>query len=325
MRHTGVMTISAQPKCKPSKPLDLALIGAPTDAGAGLRGACLGPEALRIAGLQRSLGELGHTVCDHGDISGPRNPEGEAVGGCRNLKEVISWCTSLRDSVCEALKADQIPIILGGDHSISMGSVAGVATCYEATERRLHVLWLDAHSDFNTPTTSPSGNVHGMPVAAMCGQIKSEEFRIGFDGPMVDPSRIYLFGIRSVDAIERNAVTDAGINVIDMRMIDERGVVSTLREILREVAAADGHLHVSLDVDFIDPAIAPGVGTTVPGGATYREAHLCMEMIHESGLLGSLDLVELNPFLDVRGMSAELLVDLTGSLFGKTIIDRTTG
>lgn len=297
----------------------LGLIGVPTDVGAGERGSCLGPEALRIAGLTRALRGLGHTVTDHGDISGPDNPEAEATVGGRHVAEVRAWCDALAAKVHEVLGDGQLPVILGGDHSLSMGSVGGAARHCDEAGRPLYVLWLDAHTDFNTPVSSPSGNVHGMPVAAMCGRFRSKELGFEDGKPLVDPSHIYLFGIRSVDRIEREAVVNSGLRVYDMRAIDERSVVVIMQEILSEVAQAGGHLHVSLDVDFLDPSLAPGVGTTVPGGATYREAHLCMELIHESGVLGSLDIVELNPLLDIANKSARMLVDLAGSLFGKRI------
>ena len=302
-----------------SDAVQLGLIGVPTDVGAGLRGCCLGPEALRIAGLPRALRDLGHMVFDHGDISGPANPEAEPTPGGRHVKEVRAWCDALDDKVHEVLADGQLPVILGGDHCLSMGSVKGAARHCEKTGRPLYVLWLDAHTDFNTPVSSPSGNVHGMPVAALCGRIRSKELGFEHGTPLVNPSHFYLFGIRSVDRIEREAVVNSGLNVFDMRAIDERSVVVIMREILTEVARTGGHLHVSLDVDFLDPSVAPGVGTTVPGGATYREAHLCMEMIHESGVLGSLDIVELNPMLDHAAKSADILVDLAGSLFGKRI------
>lgn len=299
-----------------------ALIGVPTDVGAGVRGACLGPEALRIAGLAKALQDLGHEVVDLGDLAGPPNPEEQPGRGCRNLREVSTWCRLLRDRVQEAAADGMTPVVLGGDHCIAMGSIAGIAKHCQTVGKPLFVVWFDAHTDFNTPLSSPSGNVHGMPIAALCGRIDDPEFDLGVATPVVEPSRINLFGIRSVDQVEKASLVDSGLKVFDMRAIDERSTFTIMREILAEVTAAGGHLHVSLDVDFLDPSIAPGVGTTVPGGVTYREAHLCMEMIAESGLLGSLDLVELNPLLDERNKSAELLVDLTGSLFGKATLHR---
>jgi arginase len=215
-----------------------------------------------------------------------------------------------------------LPIFMGGDHALSVGSVNAMARRAAGQNRPLHVLWLDAHTDFNTPTTSPSGNVHGMPVAAMTGEPGLDWLYDGIERMRVPASQIHQIGIRSVDAMERELVQTRGVDVIDMRAIDERGISRLLSEVLETVARANAMLHVSLDVDFLDPEIAPGVGTAVPGGATYREAHLAMEMLSDSGLVTSLDLVELNPFLDDRGMSARLLVELTASLFGRRVIDR---
>lgn len=306
------------PQSSGREKLNLGLIGVPSDVGAGMRGACLGPEALRIAGLPGALSDLGHRVHDRGDVSGPKNPEAETTSGGRHVAEVRQWCDALEAKTLETLSAGELPVIMGGDHSLSMGSIKAAARHAGDEGKPLHVLWLDAHTDFNTPVSSPSGNVHGMPVAALTGRIRSDA--LGFDNtPVVDPARFHLFGIRSVDRIEREAVVKSGLNVYDMRAIDERSVVVIMREILDAVIGDGGHLHVSLDVDFLDPSLAPGVGTTVPGGATYREAHLCMELIYEAGVLGSLDIVELNPFIDVAGQSAHMLVDLAGSLFGKSI------
>ncbi len=302
----------------------LGLIGAPIDVGAGRRGASLGPEALRIAGIEQAFGELGHNVVDHGDVAGPRNPQSDPVNGFRHLPEVAEWSRNIRDKVRHVLDIGHKPVILGGDHSLSIGSIAGVAEHCARTDTPVSVLWLDAHADFNTPDISPSGNIHGMPLAILCGAIDADQLNIGTQPQLIDPTNIYLAGIRSVDPIEKARVVDSGANVFDMRTIDEHGMVSVMRTILDRVAQTGGHLHVSFDVDMLDPSLAPGVGTTVPGGATYREAHICMEMIHESGLLGSLDLVELNPCLDEHNRSAELMVDLAGSAFGKQIIQRKT-
>ena len=227
----------------------------------------------------------------------------------------------LSDAVAAALFDDRLPIVLGGDHCLSIGSIDGVARHCAAQGRELFVLWLDAHADINTPATSPSGNMHGMPLAALTGQ---PGFGDAFERPLsrLDPQNLSLFGIRSVDPGERELIKALGLDVVDMRRIDEEGVVAPLRRILDRVKSGGGLLHVSFDVDFLDPSVAPGVGTTVPGGATYREAHLVMEMLHECGLVGSLDVVEMNPFLDVRGQSALTIVELLASLFGRTTIDR---
>ncbi len=308
----------------------IGLIGVPSDAGAGERGARMGPEALRIAGLADQLAELGYAVTDYGDLPGPRMtndfvpqiPTAVSTDGNRNFDAVSAWCRLTSDKTFETAQSGKLPVILGGDHSIALGSVNGIARHCRAAGRQLFVLWLDAHSDFNTPISSPSGNMHGMPVAAFCGEPSLSDVLGSERVSPVTPENVTLFGIRSVDRQERAAVTRRGVHVVDMRMIDERGIVAALKPVIDEVRAANGHLHVSLDVDFLDPTLAPGVGTTVPGGATYREAHFCMELLHEAGIVGSMDIVELNPFLDVRGTSATVLVDLTASLFGKTIIDR---
>ena len=309
---------------------DLGLIGVPSDAGAGERGACLGPEALRIAGLADALAALGYNVTDHGDLPGPKFAESASASllpplsadASRNLEAVSAWCRLLSDATFEVAQSGQLPLILGGDHSIAMGSVNGIARHCREAGRELFVLWLDAHSDFNSPASSPSGNMHGMPVAGFCGEPDLAAVLGPQRAAPVRPANVTLFGIRSVDRQERAAVSRRGVNVVDMRTIDERGIMAALKPVIDEVRAADGHLHVSLDVDFLDPSLAPGVGTTVPGGATWREAHFCMELLYEAGIVGSMDIVELNPFLDVRGASAQVLVELTASLFGKTIIDR---
>ncbi len=292
------------------------ILGVPIEAGAGHPGALMGPAALRTAGLVRALRDLGHEVRDLGDLTAPR--EGEAAD---RLAEITAWSRALADRSYAMMRAGGVPVFLGGDHSLSMGSVTGVARHCRETGTPLFVLWLDAHGDFNTPTTSPSGNMHGMPVALLCGED-------GFDGVFppeqratVDPAHVHLFGIRSLDPGERRLLRARGVDVVDMRLIDEHGVGVHMRRIIERVKEAGGHLHVSLDVDFLDPSIAPAVGTAVLGGATYREAHLIMEMLHDAGVVGSLDVVELNPFLDERGKSALLLVDLVASLFGRRIID----
>ncbi|MBX5105327.1 arginase [Rhizobium lentis] len=301
----------------------VTLIGAPLEEGSGRRGAAMGPAALRIAGVDQTLIDLGHDVADNGDLhivpamDLPNHPK------AHNLRTVGAFTRALESSVYEVAAAGRFPLILGGDHSLSMGSVSGMARYAANKGRPLFVLWLDAHADFNSPATSPSGNIHGMPVAFFCGEAEFAEI-LPRDRPFVDPKNVFQVGIRSVDAREREEIHEHGVNVFDMRAIDEQGIGAIMRHILDVVAKADGLLHVSLDLDFLDPDIAPGVGTTVPGGATFREAHLVMEMLSDSGLVSSLDLVELNPFLDDRGKSARILVELTASLFGRRIFDRPT-
>ena len=235
---------------------------------------------------------------------------------------MAAWSRALADAVAAALGDGRLPIVLGGDHSLSIGSIDGVARHCAAAGRELFVLWLDAHADINTPATSPSGNVHGMPLAALLGEPGFGDSFAARTLARLDAKNLSMLGIRSVDPGERELIRARGLDVVDMRRIDEEGVVAPLRRILDKVAARRGFLHVSFDVDFLDPSVAPGVGTTVPGGATYREAHLVMEMLHESGLVGSLDVVEMNPFLDVRGQTALTIVELVASLFGRTTIDR---
>ncbi len=301
---------------------EIALIGAPTDVGAGHRGGSMGPEALRVAGLDRALRQLGRSVVDRGDVAGPPNPDAAPVGGYRHLAEVTAWCAAVRDAVHKALADGLFPILLGGDHCLAIGSIAGVAKHCAGQDTPLTVLWLDAHADFNTPETSPSGNIHGMSIAVAAGQGPDELTGLGHANPMIDPHRVIQVGIRSVDHIEKRMVVASGLEVHDMRRIDESGMRRIMELVLGRVASIGGHLHVSFDVDFLDPSIAPGVGTTVPGGPTYREAQLCMEMIYDSGLMGSLDVMELNPAFDDRNRTAELAVSLVESLFGEQILSR---
>ena len=306
----------------------IVLLGAPVDAGSGRPGCLMGPAALRTAGLVTELERLGRTVRDRGDAwphpALPADAPAAPGARARNLAAVAAWTRLLGGEVHALLAEGAVPVVLGGDHSLSMGTVNGAARHCADAGRALFVLWLDAHADFNTPDTSPSGNMHGMPLAALCGEPGLEAVFAGAPRAVVPPGNVHLFGIRSVDRGERRLLRARGVDVVDMRVIDEQGVAAPLRRILERVRAGGGFLHVSLDVDFLDPALAPGVGTTVPGGATFREAHLVMEMLHDSGLVGSLDVVELNPFLDERGRSATLLVDLVSSLFGRQVMDRPT-
>ena len=306
----------------PHSPRHCVLIGAPVDSGQRRAGCLMGPAAYRVAGIEKALRDLGHSVTDHGDLAAALPVE---TPTCTNpavhhLGETLGWTASLARAG-QAAMAEGMPIFLGGDHSLSLGSVAGVAAHAAAVGRPLFVLWLDAHSDFHTPETTESGNLHGTPIAYIAGR-PFAPFP-PFPAP-VPPQNICLFGIRSVDHAEHAALLAHEIAINDMRVIDEQGITAPLRAFLERVEAANGLLHVSLDVDFLDPAIAPAVGTTVPGGATFREAHLVMEMLHDSGLVSSLDLVELNPFLDDRGRTAHLMVDLLASLMGRKVFDRPT-
>ena len=299
----------------------VSLIGAPTDVGAGLPGARMGPEALRVAGIAQTIAQSGFSVSDRGNLSGPANPNLPAAGGFRHLAEVVLWNRSLHDAVYQELAAGYLPIVLGGDHSLAIGSISAVARHCRERGKRLRVLWFDAHADFNTATLTPSGNLHGMPVACLCGHGPQELIELSGQVPALNPRDLRQIGIRSVDDGEKQRVHETGIEVFDMRFIDEMGMRHAM-ELALALVGPDTHLHVSLDVDFLDPDIAPGVGTTVRGGPTYREAQLCMEMIADTGRLASLDVVELNPALDVRNQTALLAVDLIASLFGKSTLMR---
>ncbi|PZR00938.1 MAG: arginase [Cereibacter sphaeroides] len=298
------------------------LIGAPIDSGQKRPGCLMGPAAYRVAGLTQTLRDLGHGVEDRGDLSLGDLPDAKPANPVVHaLPETLGWTAALKEAT-ETAMAKGFPIILGGDHSLALGSVAGVAAHAKKQGRQQFLLWLDAHSDFHTPMTTSSGNLHGTPVAYICGREGFENFP-PFPAPL-DADHICLFGIRSVDPAEHAALLERDIAINDMRVLDERGIVAPLREFLDTVRAENGMLHVSLDVDFLDPSIAPAVGTTVPGGTTFREAHLVMELLHESRLVTSLDLVELNPFLDERGKTARLMVDLVASLMGRKVFDRPT-
>ena len=304
----------------------IAVLGAPIEIGASQRGTLMGPAALRTAGLLTVLEELDFAVEDHGDLT---------VGGVaplmdippentKHYREIQRWIRTISARAYDLAKTGAIPIFLGGDHSLSMGSINGVARHCREQGRELFVMWLDAHADYNTPVTTITGNMHGMSAAFLCG----EE---GLDGLLgtepraaIDSSRLELFGTRSIDKLEKDLVKLRRISVADMRKIDEFGVSVLIRRVIDRVKAVDGVLHLSFDVDFLDPEVAPGVGTMVPGGATYREAHLIMELLHDSGVVQSLDIVELNPFLDDRGRTARSVVELIASLFGQQITDRPT-
>lgn len=316
------MTISLR-----ARPIDL--IGVATASGASVRGCGMGPEALRVAGLTEALIDLGHQVSDHGDLRRPRpdisvNPSSWRVPDVRKA-DVLDLAARVSDLGYAILENGHFPLFLGGDHSIAMGSVSAVARHCLPRQEPLHVVWIDAHADYNTPETSPSGNLHGMPLALLCGE---PGFDASFHGPWlgrIDPRNVTIFGARSVDRDERKLVQARGVDVIDMRRIDQLGVVASMQKVIDKARADNAHLHVSFDVDSLDPDIAPGGGTLVPGGLSYREAHLMMEMLHDCGLVGSLDVVELNPFLDHGGKSATLLVDLVASLFGRSIMGEEAG
>jgi arginase len=299
----------------------ISLIGAPTDIGAGMRGASMGPEALRVANIASVLSSHGLEVLDRGNVAGPANPWLPPVNGYRHLAEVAAWNQAVHDAMYAELTAGRLPILLGGDHCLGIGSISAVARHCRDTGKKLRILWLDAHADFNTSALTPSGNIHGMPVACLCGFGPRELTEIGGQVPAISPKWIRQIGIRSVDEGEKRFVHEQDLEVFDMRYIDEMGMRAAM-ELALALVDANTHLHVSFDVDFLDPDIAPGVGTTVRGGPNYREAQLCMEMIADTGRLASLDVMELNPALDERNRTAQVAVDLIESLFGKSTLMR---
>jgi len=310
----------------PSRNPKIALLGVPVEIGASQAGTLMGPAALRTAGIARLLEQLGLTVEDHGDLSKPAPVASDetAPANAKYYDEIKGWVRMLSERAWQIARTGAIPIFMGGDHSLSMGSVNGVARYWREQGRPLFVLWLDAHADYNTPATTITGNMHGMSAAFLCGEPGLEHL-LG-DQPRfpITPDQLDLFGTRSIDPLERKLVRDRRVIAADMRAIDEFGVAVLIRRVIERVQARNGVLHVSFDVDFLDPTVAPGVGTTVPGGATYREAHLVMELLHDSGVVRSADVVELNPFLDERGRTARVAVELIGSLFGLQITDRPT-
>jgi arginase len=304
-------------------PATCILVGAPVQEGAGRLGCDMGPSAFRTAGLAQALEGLGFRVEDWGNLvpliaSDCAHPNPVI----KNLPAIAAWTVAIEDAAFRA-SAHGMPIFLGGDHAVSAGSITGMSRRAAEEGKPLFVLWLDSHPDFHTLESTTSGHLHGVPMAYAMGRPGFTPYFPYVTHPL-DPHHVCMMGIRSVDPAERAALRETGMTIHDMRAIDEHGVATLLDQFLRRVADAGGRLHVSLDVDFLDPNIAPGVGTTVPGGATFREAHLIMEILSDSGLVGSLDLVELNPFLDERGRTALLLVDLVASLMGRRVLDRPT-
>lgn len=303
----------------------VALLGVPIEIGASQAGTLMGPAALRTAGIARLLEQLEFVVEDYGDLARPNiTADGQPPANARYYDEVKSWIRVLSEQAYSLARSGAIPIFMGGDHSLSMGSVNGVARHWQETSRPLFVLWLDAHADYNTPATTLTGNMHGMSAAFLCGEPGLDQLLGNQARASITPARLDLFGIRSIDPLEKKLVQERHIAIADMRAIDEHGVAVLIRRVIERVKASNGVLHLSFDVDFLDPGVAPGVGTTVPGGATYREAHLIMELLHDSGIVRSIDIVELNPFLDERGRTARTAVELLGSLFGMQITDRRT-
>jgi arginase len=311
---------------KSGDPSRIAVLGAPIDIGASCRGTLMGPAALRTAGLLTLLENLGLDIIDYGDvgITGMADLTDVPPAKANHYREIQRWSRVLARRSYELAQTGALPIFLGGDHSLSMGSVNGVARHWHEAGRELFLLWLDAHADYNTPETTVSANMHGMSAAFLCGEPGLERLLGDEPRASLDTGRLELFGVRSLDKLENESLRARQVSIADMRAIDEFGVGVLIRRVIDKVRARNGVLHVSFDVDFLDPEIAPGVGTTVPGGATYREAHLIMELLHDSGLVRSVDIVELNPFLDERGKTARVAVELIGSLFGQQITDRPT-
>jgi arginase len=302
-------------------PKQIRVIGVPLDLGQSRRGVDMGPSAVRVAGLEARLEAIGHIVEDGGNVA-VAIPEQKKEGAAhaKYLKEITATCTKSAELVLKSLEAGKVPLVLGGDHSVAAGTVAGVAEFYRKQNQKIGLLWIDAHSDMNTPETSPSGNVHGMPLAAIMGLGPNELGNIFNFSPKIHSENCVLVGIRDVDAHEKENIRKAGVEVFTMRDIDERGMRSVMEEALRMAGRGTAGYHVSLDMDWIDPEDAPGVGTPVWGGATYREGHLAMEIIADHGRMLSMEIVEVNPVIDEHNQTADLAVELALSAFGKKIL-----
>jgi arginase len=299
----------------------IRIIGVPMDLGASRRGVDMGPSALRVAGLQSRLKQLGRQVEDEGNVAVPQaeeQPYGEKKA--RYLDEISQTCKGLAEMVRKTLDEDLFPLVLGGDHSIAVGTVAGAAAHFHKSGKRIGVIWLDAHGDMNTPESSPSGNIHGMPLASIMGYGPPELVDLAGVKPMVEPRNVALVGIRDLDSKERRFAKESGVHVFTMRDIDERGMREVMAEAIRFATDDTAGIAVSLDMDFVDPSDAPGVGTPVRGGVTYREAHLALEMIADSRAMVSFELVEINPVIDLHNTTALLGVELVLSGLGKKIL-----
>jgi arginase len=297
------------------------VVGVPMDLGSGRRGVDVGPSAIRIAGLNKRLRELGHKVIDDGDIT-IKNVEELKVGdpSARYLAEIARASRLLCRKVGGALEQGYFPLVLGGDHSIAIGTISGIGTFCQQHDERLGVLWVDAHGDINTPDTSPSGNIHGMPLATVLGYGPDELTGIGGAGPKLDPANVALVGIRSLDEGEKRRLKELGVQVYTMSDIDRHGIHRIMKKAIARVTHGTDYVHVSFDLDAVDPTIAPGVGTPVKGGLNYREAHLIMELVADAEIMTSLEIVEVNPILDDRNASAVFAVELVQSAFGKQIL-----
>jgi arginase len=300
----------------------IALIGAPLDLGQGRRGVDMGPSAVRVAGLGRRLTALGYNVVDLGNVhvSQAESVPDAGASNAKYLAQIAESCANIAHMVSDALTSGQMPIVLGGDHSIAAGTVAGIANSLRLRNQKTGLLWIDAHADMNTPASSPSGNVHGMPLACCVGQGPKDLVDLLGFAPKVNAANVALVGIRDVDELERNQITATGVRAFTMRDIDERGLRDVMRNAIAIACSGTAGFHLSLDLDFVDPQFAPGVGTPVRGGATYREAHLAMEMICDSGKMLSMEVVEVNPVIDEVNRTAELAVELILSALGKKIL-----
>ncbi len=316
--------MASSPITKPLQNVEtrqIRIIGVPLDLGQSRRGVDMGPSAMRVAGLEAKLEALGYQVQDSGNIPvALAETKSEGDPRAKYLKEITSTCTKEAELVVKTLEEGKIPLVLGGDHSIAAGTVSGVAEFYRRKNQRIGLLWIDAHTDINTPDSSPSGNVHGMPLGAIMGLFESPLTDLYGFSPKVQPQNCALVGVRDVDEHEREYIRKTGVHVFTMRDIDERSMRAVMEEALRLAGRNTVGYHVSLDLDWIDPEDAPGVGTPVWGGATYREAHLAMEIIADHGRMLSFEMVEVNPVLDERNQTAELAVELALSAFGKKIL-----
>ena len=305
----------------PLKPSRIAIIGAPLDLGAGRRGVDMGPSAIRMANLNRRLASLGYTVEDLGNVEvAQAEAAAEGSSHAKYLPQIAATCSHLALAVGQALQRGTLPLALGGDHSIAVGTVCGVSQVSHGRNEKIGLIWLDAHADMNTPDTSPSGNVHGMPLACLVGMGPRELTHLCGFAPMVDPRNAVIVGLRDVDQMEKPHVRDSGVRAFTMRDIDERGLRAVMEEAIRMASDGTAGFHLSLDMDFVDPWDAPGVGTPVRGGVTYREAHLAMEMICDSGQMVSMEVVEVNPVIDEANRTGDLAVELAMSGLGKRIL-----
>ena len=300
---------------------NVRIVGAPMDLGAGRRGVDMGPSAIRLAGLARRLERLGYTVSDAGDVLVP-SPETVGIGNdrARYLEPIRDVCDSIRTQVRTALEQDCVPLVLGGDHSIAIGTVSGIAEHYRARSEKIGVIWFDAHADMNTPDSSPSGNIHGMPLSALLGMGHPDLVGLGGFEPKMDRTNTCLVGIRNLDESEKAIVRESGVHAFTMREIDERGMLDVVREAIEHASHGTAGFHLSFDIDGMDPTAAPGVGTPVKGGVNWREAQLFAETVFDSGNMVSMEVTEVNPILDVRNQSGEVAVDVIASAFGNRIL-----